>query len=473
MSGDLENWACAELDSLGLPDASVIIQYLQPLENPRAVKDYLSSMLDMSQPTHRAFVDKFLERQANSKVDKRFYRKSEISDGDTLLLQGKKKGKDTKNGSQGNSQSTGGPVKERKPNKKVNSSDKENRSDAENIKRSSPPTVTNVPHQNQGKKKGNVTKEVSPPALAKPKSTESVPASITQSKKKSKFVNLYSEGENSDVILLSGRNKCECLASKHKLINNCLSCGRIVCEQEGSGPCLFCGNFVQSKDEREGVVCLPNPVPEKQTKSKPVSVKDIAADIQKAVAHKNMLLEFDRTSEKRTRVFDDESDYFSSNSRWHSKSDREILQAKEKELLTKKYDRSNMKVNIDLLGRKIVVDETNNAGVYDPDDPVVKAILEREPDDIFAAYERDNEPPPLVLMRPVYTDTSSKNRDRPFPSRGGGHQLSRVQDRELQEMTDQGRCLSMHQPWASLLVAGIKLHEGRTWYSSHRCGRLC
>lgn len=29
----------------------------------------------------------------------------------------------------------------------------------------------------------------------------------------------------------------------------------------------------------------------------------------------------------------------------------------------------------------------------------------------------------------------------------------------------------MHQPWASLLVAGIKKHEGRNWYSSHR-GRL-
>ena len=30
---------------------------------------------------------------------------------------------------------------------------------------------------------------------------------------------------------------------------------------------------------------------------------------------------------------------------------------------------------------------------------------------------------------------------------------------------------SMHQPWASLLVLGVKIHEGRTWYSQHR-GRL-
>jgi len=32
----------------------------------------------------------------------------------------------------------------------------------------------------------------------------------------------------------------------------------------------------------------------------------------------------------------------------------------------------------------------------------------------------------------------------------------RIQDRELQEISDDGWCLSMHQPWASLLVRGIK-----------------
>ncbi len=38
-------------------------------------------------------------------------------------------------------------------------------------------------------------------------------------------------------------------------------------------------------------------------------------------------------------------------------------------------------------------------------------------------------------------------------------------------MKDEGMCLSMHQPWASLLIKGIKKHEGRTWYTPHR-GRL-
>lgn len=35
------------------------------------------------------------------------------------------------------------------------------------------------------------------------------------------------------------------------------------------------------------------------------------------------------------------------------------------------------------------------------------------------------------------------------------HQL-RIQDQEFQEGFDGGWCLSMHQPWASLLVRGIK-----------------
>lgn len=35
----------------------------------------------------------------------------------------------------------------------------------------------------------------------------------------------------------------------------------------------------------------------------------------------------------------------------------------------------------------------------------------------------------------------------------------RVQDKELMQMTDDGMCLSMHQPWASLLVRGIKMYS--------------
>ena len=36
----------------------------------------------------------------------------------------------------------------------------------------------------------------------------------------------------------------------------------------------------------------------------------------------------------------------------------------------------------------------------------------------------------------------------------------RLQDKSLQEMRDDGVCLSMHQPWATLLIVGIKRWVG-------------
>jgi hypothetical protein len=36
------------------------------------------------------------------------------------------------------------------------------------------------------------------------------------------------------------RIACDCQAQEHTLITNCLECGRIICMQEGRGPCLFC-----------------------------------------------------------------------------------------------------------------------------------------------------------------------------------------------------------------------------------------
>lgn len=79
-------------------------------------------------------------------------------------------------------------------------------------------------------------------------SSSGVSSSSISSKKKPKYVSLYTrEGQDRLAVLIPGRHACECLGQKHKLINNCLECGRIVCEQEGSGPCLFCGALVSNQ----------------------------------------------------------------------------------------------------------------------------------------------------------------------------------------------------------------------------------
>lgn len=65
-----------------------------------------------------------------------------------------------------------------------------------------------------------------------------------------------------------------------------------------------------------------------------------------------------------------------------------------------------------------------------------------------------------------------KNRRTPKPNHASGRSVKsgegrsghpgRLQDRGLQEMKDEGACLSMHQPWASLLV-----HDIKKWVETH------
>ncbi len=139
------------------------------------------------------------------------------------------------------------------------------------------------------------------------KKTSSPPKSAEKSKPK--FSNLYSEeGASRDVVLLKGRRPCECQAARHDLVSNCTSCGRVVCAQEGSGPCLFCGALVATREERE--VLGRNSRKSEQLLKKllgPENKVDEAearreAALKKAREHKERLLEFDKTCEKRTQV---------------------------------------------------------------------------------------------------------------------------------------------------------------------------
>lgn len=79
-------------------------------------------------------------------------------------------------------------------------------------------------------------------------------------------------------------------------MSNCLSCGKIVCEQEGEGPCNFCGALVLKEGSMyagldEGITLLT----------------DAEAT---AEAYAKRLVEYDRNSAARTTVIDDQSDYY-------------------------------------------------------------------------------------------------------------------------------------------------------------------
>uniref|UniRef100_A0A2K5IUH1 Activating signal cointegrator 1 n=1 Tax=Colobus angolensis palliatus TaxID=336983 RepID=A0A2K5IUH1_COLAP len=361
-------------------------------------------------------------------------------------------------------------------------------------------------HLKRGRKKGRNRQEV--PAFTEPDTTAEVktPFDLAKAqensnsvKKKTKFVNLYTrEGQDRLAVLLPGRHPCDCLGQKHKLINNCLICGRIVCEQEGSGPCLFCGTlrgqhsetpFLQKFKNSDTMAWVEN------SGKVDISTKDllphqelrIKSGLEKAIKHKDKLLEFDRTSIRRTQVIDDESDYFASDSnQWLSKLERETLQKREEELRELRHaSRLSKKVTIDFAGRKILEEENSLAEYHSRLDETIQAIANGTLNQPLTKLDRSSEEPLGVLVNPnMYQSppqwvdhTGAASQKKAFRSSGLGlefnslqHQL-RIQDQEFQEGFDGGWCLSIHQPWASLLVRGIKRVEGRSWYTPHR-GRL-
>ncbi|KAM4035637.1 activating signal cointegrator 1-like [Anomaloglossus baeobatrachus] len=331
-----------------------------------------------------------------------------------------------------------------------------------------------------------VAEEVKTPMdLAKQAQAQEM-AALSSSKKKQKFVNLYTkEGQDRLAVLIPGRYPCECLAQKHKLINNCITCGRIVCEQEGSGPCLFCGNLVCTKEEADILVRESN-------KSQRLRKKLLGGDLlphqemrskeglERAMQHRDKLLEYDKTSVRRTHVIDDESDYFSTDSnQWLSQAEREALRKKEQELQDLRHaSRLSRKVTIDFAGRKVVEEGGDLDEYHKRFDDVVHAVNSgtiAKPARRSGENTRDSPllNPALMCPPPVWVDqvSATSNRKRTGVEDSDERSRLRIQDKELQEISDQGMCLSMHQPWASLLVAGIKRVEGRSWYSAHR-GRL-
>ncbi|TRY96164.1 hypothetical protein DNTS_008372, partial [Danionella cerebrum] len=212
----------------------------------------------------------------------------------------------------------------------------------------------------------------------------------------------------------------------------------------------------------------------------------VRAGLEKAVKHKEKLLEFDKNSVKRTQVLDDESDYFASDSnQWISPVEREALRKREEELRELRHaSRKDRKLTLDFAGRRVLDEGENLTPYYQKFDETVKAInsgsFGKTPNLSVSAdrqHLRELVNPNILQAAPEWVDVSCGDASRKTSSESENNKQKsercrlRLQDKELQEISDGGWCLSMHQPWASLLVKGIKRVEGRTWYTSHR-GRL-
>lgn len=462
VSPSLVTWCSEELSFLLASETTdEFVSYLLAISDDQELREYLSQLLDSSNKQNAEFVEELMRRRnSGPALPQNFtvYRKSatqEESKKDVSKHKGKSRSKEKKS-----SQETISPS-----NQKSNTSPQ------------LPPQVQPNQLQQQPTRNGLSPEDEQSLALQQ------------GARRKTKFVPLYSqEGQVRSTIHLPGRHPCECQAHKHALVSNCLECGRVVCSQEGSGPCIFCGALVCNKEEQE--ILARNSKKSEKLRKKLMGEAHANSDassgnkpnsIDRAIAHKDKLIEYDKTSVRRTKVHDDQSDYFSSDTnQWLNTTERGELKKREGELREQRHgSRLNKKFNLDFAGRKVVEQEAEE--MYNSNDEVVQRVVfgNKARDEAASKGGHDatilnpgitREAPKFVSNTP--TNTKQGSSSLTSSRRDGSSKTNpRVQDRELMEMSDQGQCLSMHQPWASLLVAGVKKHEGRTWYSPHR-GRL-
>jgi PREDICTED: similar to MGC83197 protein len=200
-------------------------------------------------------------------------------------------------------------------------------------------------------------------------------------------------------------------------------------------------------------------------------LKDIAASLNKAIEHKNRLLEFDQFGEKRTKVIDDQTDYYKLHSQhWISSEQRANIKNKIDYLQANKFAKKH-EIYVDLdnckFGEKMI------PIIKDPNEIVTNLNEESEFKSDYEVVDCKLIELNQELPKVSYINSNIKNNSQPLVK----NQLKnifnqfKVQDANLMVMSDEGVCLSVRQPYASLIIAGIKLHEGRNWYTSYR-GRV-
>ncbi|CAH0552081.1 unnamed protein product [Brassicogethes aeneus] len=252
-----------------------------------------------------------------------------------------------------------------------------------------------------------------------------------QKKDKKKFTNINSFEEKKKKK--SGRNACDCMGQEHEFMNNCLHCGRIHCMEEGPGPCLFCGNTVTVR----------------------------GGEHFDALSRKNV-------KHRENKVFDDDNDYFKINKK-----------------KTGNEDNRRMVIALDFATRKVIEGSQEDAKIrerllkqsmdhMEKVDKVYKALQEVSESTTHHKIKKSKVNDELIDLliqmrhkKPVGIENLGVE-DNVMPIIDYG---TRVFDEDLLTTMDHGLCLSMHQPYASLLIAGVKQHEGRTWPTTHR-GRL-
>jgi len=318
-----------------------------------------------------------------------------------------------------------------------------------------------------------------------------------------------------------GDKRLMCLdasSGRHNVLTNCLNCGKVVTEEEGWGPCLFCGNpleigdrfGIKRGDDRGRIAPAGEPTAEEERYNE---------SFERANATKDRLLSYDRDAKKRTKVVDDATDWYSEAiNPWLSEKQREdaTRQATDEER-RKKEEKRKIHVKIDLFGRTVfsaedeVQAQENAKNKENFNNWTEKVVDENKLMNLIAAENRgtggrsqlsqDSQQLYDKLRASLHATNKSSSSFQPQSEKEprkatrwdatdpervasgefagvscqdfskGAARLLPVEESPYGDSSDPGQCLSMHQPWASLLVCGFKRAEGRTWPTQHR-GRL-
>lgn len=165
-------------------------------------------------------------------------------------------------------------------------------------------------------------------------------------------------GEGRPRIRAPQRRICECQATRHDLVANCLACGRIVCEQEGEGPCMFCGVLV-TRDADARLEALLHHV--RAGPDRNGGGGDGSASVSEALSQKEKLVGYDRAASKQTRVIDDQSDFYEiQDNIWLTPEEKARAEAAER--ATCASDDAKIYITFDLIGRRILHHDPDEGG---------------------------------------------------------------------------------------------------------------
>ena len=397
------------------------------------------------------------------------------------------------------------------------------------------------------------------------------------------------------------RSRCACQAREHQLYTNCTACGKIVCVVEGEGECFYCSSyvtkqhttaadaFVQQMQQMTAAAYKRSNVGKGEAKTREEDEAATAAGLARAEQQKQKLLDFSAANVARSRVLDQQSDYFEFESnKWLTEDVRKARMAEAKKEEEKLDRRRHHTVSIDLVKGEVIAhssdplaDENRGRGLksdgveivtredeerqrqsaattassggsgtgalnirrsgvahagvnamveemktvsarqYYSNDTLtgkarlvyeqMQAAMELEDKERDEEQKRQPRPPKRTLFtsRVVHDDDiehstfdqdelgvsssqslwSNISDEQQLPPTDSFQPIAddepdcRVTPASIvpsssssssvpfSDSSDTGTTLSMHQPWASLLVLGIKRFEGRGWSTSYR-GRL-